>query len=88
VLSLGETATALAYLQQSLTGLVSACQRLMPLGQSQASQILWNLKPALVNVIAQSQSSRYDEQDLTCFTPLVELAGMRHPALATRLFIS
>ena len=36
----------LAYLNQSITGLVSACQRLMPLGQAAASRILWNLKPS------------------------------------------
>ena len=33
---------AAAYLQQSITALVSACQRLLPLGQTQAHQILWN----------------------------------------------
>src|SRR5437879_3702590 len=43
LLQIDETEVALAYLQQSLTGLVSACQRLLPLGQSQASQILWHL---------------------------------------------
>jgi urease accessory protein len=88
VLNLGETATVLAYLQQTLTGLVSACQRLMPLGQSQASQILWNLKPTLLEVVEQSKNYRYDDEDLNYFTPLVDLAGMRHPSLSTRLFIS
>ena len=37
----------LAYLNQSIAGLVSSCQRLMPLGQAAASRILWNLKPAI-----------------------------------------
>ncbi|HZT99864.1 MAG TPA: urease accessory UreF family protein [Ktedonobacteraceae bacterium] len=37
IVGVDETMTTLAYLQQSLTGLVSVCQRLLPLGQSQAS---------------------------------------------------
>ncbi len=88
VLKLGEEATSLAYLQQALTGLISACQRLMALGQSQASRILWNLKPVLVELMEQRKLYRYDDDTLSCFVPLVELAAMRHPSLSTRLFIS
>lgn len=71
---------ALAYLNQSITGLVSACQRLMPLGQLAASRIVWNLKPAIV------QASLNEEA--LCFSPYLELASMRHGSLETRLFIS
>jgi urease accessory protein len=73
-------AVVLAYLNQSITGLVSACQRLMPLGQMAASRILWNLKPA----IARASLS----EEATCFSPYLELASMRHGPLETRLFIS
>lgn len=73
-------AVVLAYLNQSITGLVSACQRLMPLGQVAASRILWNLKPAIV------QASHAEEA--SCFSPYLELASMRHGSLETRLFIS
>jgi urease accessory protein len=73
-------AVALAYLNQSLAGLVSACQRLMPLGQVAASRILWNLKPAIARV---SQS-----EEASCFSPYLELASMRHGSIETRLFIS
>ena len=45
VLGVDARRTGLAYLNQSITGLVSACQRLMPLGQTVASQMLWALKP-------------------------------------------
>ena len=81
-----EDTTVLAYLQQSLTGLVSACQRLMPVGQNQASQILWDLKPALAEACWESRA--HDLDHISSFTPLVDLAGMRHPSLTTRLFIS
>ncbi len=73
-------AVALAYLNQSVTGLVSACQRLMPLGQMAASRILWNLKPAIARVARSEEAS--------CFSPYLELASMRHGSLETRLFIS
>ena len=82
VLCFDEQVTVLAWLQQSLAGMISACQRLMPLGQSQAARIQWDLKPALVRAAAASG------EETSCFMPLVELASMRHPALATRLFIS
>jgi urease accessory protein len=77
-------ATALAYLHQSVAGLISACQRLMPLGQGAAATILWNLKPAIAR--AARASSRTGE--VWCFSPYPELASMRHSSLGTRLFIS
>ncbi|MBI3696072.1 MAG: hypothetical protein HY238_14675 [Acidobacteria bacterium] len=82
VLGFDEQATVLAWLQQSLTGLISASQRLMPLGQSQAARMQCDLKPALVRAAAATG------EETPAFTPLVELASMRHPALGTRLFIS
>ena len=71
---------ALAYLHQSIAGLVSACQRLMPLGQIAAARILWNLKPAI------ARASLCEE--VSCFSPYLELASMRHGSIETRLFIS
>jgi len=73
-----ETAAA-AYLQQSITSLVAACQRLLALGQTQAHQILWNLKPAILLAAAGSE---------TAFMPLLDVAAARHATLRTRLFIS
>lgn len=81
------TSTALAYLQQSLTGLVSACQRLLPLGQRQASQILWRLHPTLLETVNRSEVAANDNE-ISCFTALVDIGSMRHPVLTTRLFIS
>jgi urease accessory protein len=79
-LAIDEDAAVLAYLQQSVAGLVSACQRLMPLGQVAAARVVWNLKPAIM------QASSVKE--ISCFTPLPEIASMRHSTLETRLFIS
>jgi urease accessory protein len=68
-----------AFVQQSMTTLISCCQRLLPLGQTRAHQILWNLKPAIL------QAGRGQAH---CFTPLLDVASARHPLLSTRLFIS
>jgi urease accessory protein len=79
-----EKAVVLAYLQQSVTGLVSACQRLMPLGQIAASKMIWNLRPALLRAACDAITF----EEVSCFTPLPELSSMRHGSLETRLFIS
>ncbi len=84
-LRIGEAPTALAYLHHSLAGLVSACQRLMPLGQTEASRILWNLKPAILDTFRRSENP---PAEASCFTALLDVAAMRHPGLSTRLFIS
>ncbi len=71
---------AAAFLQQSITTLISACQRLLALGQTRAQQILWNLKPEIVRA-AQART-------LSSFTPLLDIAAARHPNQPTRLFMS
>ena len=88
VVKIDETAMTLAYFQQSLIGLVSACQRLLPLGQSQASQLIWQLKPTLLTVADRSKEVAANCDVMSLCTPLVEVGSMRHPYLATRLFIS
>src|SRR5690349_19912496 len=68
VLGVHAQRTGLAYLNQSITGLVSACQRLMPLGQTAASQLLWQLKPIMIEVINQYN----EEAHPVAFTPMVD----------------
>ncbi len=75
---------AAAYLQQSMTALISACQRLLPLGQTQAHQILWNLKLAILAAVDQVG----DPAITRSFTPLLDIASARHATLYTRLFMS
>jgi len=86
VLGLDEEHAVLAYLHQSLASLVSACQRLLPIGQSEATRILWNLKPALIDAAERSRACTID--NVCCFMPLLDWGAMEHTALTTRLFIS
>jgi urease accessory protein len=85
-LGFAEGRVALVYLHQSVAGLVSSCQRLLPLGQFEAARILWNLKPAMIDAANRSATCTLD--DACCFMPLLDWGGMEHPALSTRLFIS
>jgi urease accessory protein len=86
LLGFAEDRVVLVYLHQSVASLVSACQRLLPLGQSEAARILWNLKPAIV--ASANRSAKTTLEDASCFMPLLDWGAMEHPALTTRLFIS
>jgi urease accessory protein len=85
VVGVEECTAVLAWLHQSATALISAAQRLAPLGQTRASRILWALKPLMKDV---AQRRDLPTGEVACFTPLQEIAAMRHSKLATRLFIS
>ena len=87
-LGIEEEAALLAYSHQTLANLISVCQRLLPVGQTQASRLLWDLKPVLTEVVSRAQENRFDLDQALCFVPLLEVASMRHPSLSTRLFIS
>jgi urease accessory protein len=86
LLGFAEDRAVLVYLHQSVASLVSSCQRLLPLGQSEAARILWNLKPAIIDAVNRSAACALD--DAHCFMPLLDWGAMEHPALSTRLFIS
>ncbi len=85
-LGFDEHRTVVTFLHQSVASMVSGCQRLLPLGQTQAARILWNLKPSIVEV--GERSAAYGCQNACSFMPLLEWGGMEHSALSTRLFIS
>ncbi|HYW71601.1 MAG TPA: urease accessory UreF family protein [Pyrinomonadaceae bacterium] len=87
-LGIEEQPALLAYGHQSLANLISACQRLLPLGQTQATRLLWELKPLLAELVRRAQENDFDIDDAVCFAPLVEMGSIRHPRLSTRLFIS
>jgi urease accessory protein len=86
VLGICEDWAALAYLQQTVTALVSACQRLMPLGQTAAARLIRNARPRLEHIAA--AGARLGPDDAGAFSAALEVAGMRHPWLPVRLFIS
>jgi urease accessory protein len=85
-LAFDEDRAVLAFLHSCAASLVSACQRLLPLGQNAATRILWELKPTIVETMRRSGERTVD--DASCFMPLLDWGTMEHPSLTTRLFIS
>ena len=75
-----------AFLHQSIATLISAAQRLLPIGQHQASQMLWAIKPEIESIAHRSAGRSPDQAFM--FAPMLEIASMRHKRLETRLFIS
>ncbi|XSG76995.1 urease accessory protein UreF [Herpetosiphon llansteffanensis] len=75
-----------ALLQQMTLSLILACQKILPLGQVQAQQLLWQLHPSIQAVVAQTPSTSF--ADLAPCSIGLDGASMRHPLLGTRLFIS
>ena len=91
LLGLDADVTALALLRQNVAGLVSACQRLMPLGQGRAGQLLWKLQGAIAAAAAAVGPAPVSAPgaDLPfTFTALLDVGSMRHPQRSVRLFIS
>ena len=76
----------LLYLQSFLTNLVSAAQRLMPLGQTEAQRILAALRPDIADVVEQTRGQTKDDIFSNAF--LSDIAAMRHETLEPRLFQS
>lgn len=85
-MSIAPEVAAAAYLQQTVTSLLSCCQRLLALGQTRAHQILWELKPEIL--AAGRRGAAADASRVGSFMPLLEVASARHPSLGTRLFMS
>jgi len=86
VLRIDQDHATLSYLHQSVASLVSACQRLMPLGQREAMRLVWDLKPTIIETAERSRMRGIE--DVSCSMPLLDWGSMEHPALSTRLFIS
>ncbi len=88
IMALGEEPAVLAFLQQSIGGLLAATQKLMPVGQSQIVNVLWRLKPAIAAAAAASQGSDWQTSLVSSFAPGLDIGSMRHSTLPVRLFIS
>jgi urease accessory protein len=70
----------------SLNSYVAAAVRLGVIGQASAQRIIALLHPDLDRAVA--GAAELGPGDLGGYMPLIDIAGMRQPALATRLFSS
>jgi urease accessory protein len=87
VLALPQEGALLAYLHQTVVGLLAASQKLLPIGQSELVRLRWRLKETLAMVVKHSSALDWRTTP-PCATPSLEVASMRHPGLPVRLFIS
>jgi urease accessory protein len=79
-------ATAASFLYSTTALLVGAALRLLPIGQMTGQWVLWRLHPVIARV-AREAADR-DLADLFTFAPGLDIAGMLHARLETRLFRS
>ncbi|MBU2360434.1 MAG: urease accessory protein UreF [Alphaproteobacteria bacterium] len=75
-----------AYLHAFAAGLVSAAQRAMPLGQTQAQRVLAEVTPLCQSMAATAVTQTLDDLGSSAF--MAEIAAMRHETLQPRIFRS
>jgi len=78
--------TLLAFAYGASAGLVAAAMKLLPLGQTRAQDLLSRIGGFVPDLVAVADGTALD--DLGGFTPLLDIASMRHETAAPRLFIS
>ncbi|PLS20446.1 urease accessory protein UreF [Neptunicoccus cionae] len=83
-LSLNVDLTAVMFVQSMTGNLVSAAQRLMPLGQTDGQAILAALLPLCQEVAAGTKQAGLDDLESTAF--LSDIAAMQHETLQPRIF--
>jgi urease accessory protein len=86
ILAIDPDLTVSAFIHQCVLNIISAAQRLLPLGQIQANRIAWDLKPAILEAVRQTRNT--SPFTACSFAHLPEIASMRHCCLPTRLFVS
>ena len=79
-------AAASAFLYSATALLIGAALRLLRMGQTDGQRVLWALAPVIQRLAGEAAAG--DAANLWSFAPGIEIQGMRHPRLTTRLFRS
>jgi urease accessory protein len=75
-----------AFVFSTVNGLVQCAVKLVPLGNTQAQQIMQQLYPAMEMAVSRSMDVPVDE--ISNFCPGLDIAGINHEFLTTRLYMS
>jgi urease accessory protein len=86
VLGLTSPLAALTYAFQVVRGQVSAAQRLVRLGQTDAQRLIHTLKPAMEAAVTLATATPLEQAG--GFAPILDVAAMAHERQAVRLFVS
>jgi urease accessory protein len=78
--------SVMAYLYQTVSSIVSAGIRLIPLGHLDGQRAIEAIRPVALKIA--EELVELSEDDLSSFAPAVEIRAMRHECLYTRLFRS
>ena len=70
----------------TVNGLVQCAVKLVPLGNTQAQQVMQQLYPAMESAVKGSMSVEID--DISNFCPGLDIASINHEFLTTRLYMS
>ena len=84
VLGIGKEETVLAYLYQTVSAIVSAGVRLIPLGHMDGQRAMEGIKPEIQRIAGDLRL--LNEGDLSSFAPGLEIRAMKHEHLYMRLF--
>ena len=76
--------TTSLYLQAYVSNLVSAAQRLMPLGQTEAQKIIKTLSPICLQVADETRDGNLDNIYSSVF--ISDIAAMKHETQVSRIF--
>jgi urease accessory protein len=76
--------TTCLYLQAYVSNLVSAAQRLMPLGQTEAQKIIKTLSPICLQVANETRDGNLDNIYSSVF--ISDIAAMKHETQVSRIF--
>jgi urease accessory protein len=79
-------AAATGFLYSTASLLVGAALRLLPMGQTEGQRVLWRLHPVITRVAR--EAARRNPEGMWSFTPGLDIQGMLHARLDTRLFRS
>jgi len=77
---------SLAFGYGTAAGLVASAMKLLPLGQTRAQAFLTKMGERMPDLVRSADAMSLE--DLGAFTPLLDIAAMRHETARTRLFIS
>ncbi|HYA93410.1 MAG TPA: urease accessory protein UreF [Thermodesulfobacteriota bacterium] len=85
-LEISKEDSVIAYLYQTVSSIVSAGVRLIPLGHLDGQRAIEEVRPLALKIAEDLVS--LSEDDLSSFAPGIEIRAMKHECLYTRLFRS
>ena len=86
VVEIGMSEAVCGFLHAHVLALVSAAVRLVPLGATDAHRVARSVHDDISQIAEEAADSRID--DMSAFTPALDIRSMQHEQLHARLFIS